>query len=236
VTILNEADTGRPLSIINTTLISAIRTAAVSGFFIREIVRRKTPRRKFNIGMSGFGMIGRMHLEMIHALLGDQLGSVHIFDIRPETVSDVTGLFPNINVVASDSWHQAYEQADIFVTCTVSSDRYIDKKPSAGSIHLNVSLRDYLPELRHYMNYIVVDNWEEVCRENTDIERMHLTQGLQKTDTLPITSLVGDSLPKHLNDSDVVMFNPMGMAVYDIAVATYYYNRSIEQHIGINLQ
>jgi ornithine cyclodeaminase len=38
-----------------------------------------------------------------------------------------------------------------------------------------------------------------------------------------------------MKDDDIVMFNPMGMGVFDIAVAAYYYNKSIEMGVGIDL-
>jgi len=232
VTILNEANTGRPLSIINTALISAIRTAAVSGFFIREIIRRRNPGKKYAVGIAGFGIIGRTHLEMIRSILGQQLGDVYVFDIRPVAISDEMPDVPGVNFILADSWQQAYREADIFLTCTVSKERYIDLEPVRGSLQLNVSLRDYMPGLIRYMDYVFVDNWDEVCRENTDIERMHIEGGLEKERTLPITALLDNNRPDWADDSAVVMFNPMGMAVYDIAVASYYYNKAVENNMG----
>jgi len=236
VTILNEADTGRPLSIINTTLISAIRTAAVSGYFIREIVRRRNAGKKYIIGISGFGIIGRTHLEMIAGILGEQLGSVYVYDIRPAVLEGSDSAVPGINVVRAESWQQAYVQADIFIACTVSKERYIDLPPKPGSLQLNVSLRDYTPAVAHFMDYIFVDNWEEVCRENTDIERMHLQHGLQRVNTMCITDLLDDGIALWADAPAVVMFNPMGMAVYDIAVSAYYHNKAIENGLGVDLQ
>ena len=234
VTILNEADTGRPLAIINTTLISAIRTAAVSAFFIRSIVGRRSPGKKYNIGITGFGIIGRTHLEMIRCLLGQQVGDVFVYDIRQNAVADITAAAGG-KVIVAESWQEAYEQADIFLTCTVSKGRYIDLPPRAGSLQLNVSLRDYMPCLRDAMHYIFVDNWEEVCRENTDIEKMHTETSLLKEDTLDITELLDDRQPEWADDSAVVMFNPMGMAVFDIAVAAWYYQQAKRNNTGLIL-
>jgi N-[(2S)-2-amino-2-carboxyethyl]-L-glutamate dehydrogenase len=238
VTILNEASTGRPLSIINTTMVSAIRTAAVSAFFIRSVTGGRTPGKKYNIGISGFGIIGRTHLEMIRCVLGPQLGDIFVFDIRPHAVCDIAG-GKRGEIIVTESWQHAYAQADIFITCTVSRERYIDIPPKNGSLQLNVSLRDYKPCLRQNMDYIFVDNWEEVCRENTDVEKMHQEQGLQKEDTLSITELLPASHPKcgspWADEDAVVMFNPMGMAVYDIAIGAYYYNQAVSAEAGITL-
>ncbi len=44
-------------------------------------------------------------------------------------------------------WEARYDDADVFVTCTVSPAAYIDRRPKPGSLQLNVSLRDYKPEV-----------------------------------------------------------------------------------------
>ncbi len=76
---------------------------------------------------------------------------------------------------------------------------------------------------------MIVDDWNEVCRENTDIENMHKQMGLQEEDTVTLTELVSDRLLSKINSDDVVMFNPMGMAVFDVAVAAYYYQLALDQ-------
>jgi N-[(2S)-2-amino-2-carboxyethyl]-L-glutamate dehydrogenase len=235
VTILNNADTGIPLSVINTTLISAIRTAAVSGFFIKEMVTRKELGSKINVGLTGLGIIGRMHLDMLYELFGSSIASMSIYDIRAVSTESIP-VYPGISVHTVDSWQKAYENADIFITCTVSKDRYIDVAPKKGSIQLNVSLRDYKPELLRFMNHVVVDDWDEICREDTDIERMHLEFGLQKSGSLSLAEMVGDGLLSLVDKQDTIMFNPMGMAVYDVAIASYYYNKALSKNIGIVLQ
>jgi ornithine cyclodeaminase len=131
-----------------------------------------------------------------------------------------------------DSWEAAFEQADILMTCTVSKKPYINKAPKKGSLQLNVSLRDYVPEFIQYTNHIVVDDWEEVCRENTDIEVMHKTQGLTKAGTLSLVDVICDHKLQHAGKDDVVMFNPMGMAVFDIATAVYFYEKAKAAGVG----
>ncbi len=235
VTILNEADSGVPLSLINTNLISAIRTAAVSGYFIREMHRRRRPGANLKVGITGFGIIGQMHLEMIFALLGESIAEVSIYDIRPVPAAKLP-VHPGATVQVVPTWEAAYQDADIFITCTVSKERYIHLPPKEGSLQLNVSLRDYQPQLRPYMQHVVVDNWEEICRENTDIEKMFIDGVLQEQDTISLPQLAGTDALSSIGGSDVIMFNPMGMAVYDVAIASHYYRQSLEKGVGIQLQ
>src|SRR5882762_3468234 len=63
VVVLNNAETGEPVGIINTARLSSIRTASVTGLVIRSflMVRRRQP---IKVGIIGFGPIGQYHLNM----------------------------------------------------------------------------------------------------------------------------------------------------------------------------
>ncbi|GAA0894240.1 2,3-diaminopropionate biosynthesis protein SbnB [Fulvivirga kasyanovii] len=235
VTILNEASTGVPLCTLNTPLISGIRTAGVTALVIKEWLKHQDTTRPLNVGITGFGPIGQLHLEMVWSILGDRAGKVFLYDLRgieermiPTEMRD--------KVVVCESWEHAYVDSDIFMTCTVSKAPYIDKKPKKGSLQLNVSLRDYKPEIMPYIKLMIVDDWEEVCREETDIEVMHKKMGLKKEDTVSIVEMIDRDVFKDLSADEVAMFNPMGMAVFDIAIGRYYYQKALDTDSGVMLE
>ena len=234
VVILNNADTGEPVGIINTALLSIIRTASVSGLMIRyfEKVREL---KKIKLGIVGFGPIGQYHLKMCTNLLNDNIDQIFLYDINDidrklidENVRD------KVSIV--NSWEEAYQDADIFITCTVSKASYIDKKPKAGSLHLNVSLRDYKTDVFDWFkDSIIVDDWEEVCREKTDIEMLHLEKGLMEKDTISIKDIVMHNIIDSVIVAKPLMFNPMGMAIFDLGIGKYYFEDAISKDIGISL-
>jgi N-[(2S)-2-amino-2-carboxyethyl]-L-glutamate dehydrogenase len=235
VTILNDADTGVPIGIVNSGSLSAIRTASVSGFILKQFVQQRKPER-LKVGIVGFGPIGQHHLNMCHAVLGDSIEEISVYDLLPvkeELIHDAI----REKVTIAESWEQAYANADVFITCTVSKERYIDKKPKAGSLHLNVSLRDYKPEVfSSFQKGIIVDNWEEICRENTDIEIFHKTNGLQKKDVKEIQYLLTKDCFSFLDNNEPIMFNPMGMAIFDIAMADRFLKLAREADAGLLLE
>lgn len=234
VVILNEASSGAPRAIINTPLLSVIRTASVTGLML-ERVRAVRGGGRVQVGMTGFGPIGQYHARMCAALLGGDLARLRIYDPRPVRAESLAGLDCDATVVRT--WQEAYDDADIFITCTVSSAPYIDRRPKPGSLQLNVSLRDYRTEVFPWVEGgIVVDDWEEVCRENTDIEVLHRECGLERAETRSLFDLVADDgwLASRTPD-DVVMFNPMGMAVFDLAIGAYYAEAARRGGIGVEL-
>lgn len=233
VVILNHAETGKPVSVINSGSISAIRTAAVSGFMLKKYIELKR-HKSYKVGIIGFGPVGQYHLKMCEQLLGDSLEEVLLYDLKDVSSSDIPASIAD-KVRVLNSWEDVYSNADIFITCTVSKQPYINIEPKKASLHLNVSLRDYKSTvLPWFKKGVVVDNWKEICRENTDLEAFHKKEGLQENEVKLIQDVLNGFL--HTLDHDQpIMFNPMGMAVYDMAIASQYLKMANETNAGVLL-
>jgi len=232
ITVVNCVTTGRPQCLVNSTMLSGLRTAGVSALLLREALRAR-PRRKLEIGLIGCGMIGGLHIQMIKALFPEWIGTIHGYDLRPEAVEALAGF--GVPFVNCRSWAEVIEDSDIVITATCSSTGYIDTRPRPGAILLNISLRDFAPEFRPFADYIIVDSWEEVCRKNTDIERMHKKVGLTQKDTHSLAEVVVNDVLEKREAESVVMFNPMGLAIFDIAIAGDYYEQAKASRVGLML-
>ncbi|WP_046758933.1 ornithine cyclodeaminase [Kordia jejudonensis] len=229
--ILNEESTGIPYAIINTAYVSAVRTASVTGAIMDKFIKSRNGEN-LTVGITGFGPIGQTHLEMMETMFGDNIEKYYLYDLNPEIAERIPAKYKN-KVIVTSTWNEAFVDADIFCTCTVSKSPYIDAKPKANSLHLNVSLRDYKDSFLKHTDVVIVDNWEEVCRETTDIEMMHLNQGLQKEDTITMAEYLFDDERKK---DGIVMFNPMGLAVFDMAVAKQFYLQANKHEKGVVLE
>ncbi len=234
VIVLNEYDNGVPSCIINSSSISSIRTASVSGFMIDQFVKHRQSK-KLKVGITGIGPIGINHLLMCRDILKENLSELMLYDLREIDLNKIPkDLHDKITVV--DSWQEAYTDADIFITCTVSKKRYINNKPKPGSLHLNVSLRDYKEDVFPYFkDAMIVDSWEEVCRENTDIENFHLECGLNKPSVKNMQDLLHEHFWNSISTTQSIMFNPMGMAIFDIAISDYFLKLAEQNNKGFIL-
>lgn len=231
VTILNEADSGVPISVINTAMVSIIRTVSVSGLIIKQHIKHRK-HKNISLGIIGFGPIGQYHLKMCIELLEKYISKIFIYDLNGiENLQLFTDVIDKIVIV--DNWQDVYTNSDILITCTTSKSRYIDIKPNQGSLLLNVSLRDYKTNVYPFVkDSIIVDNWAEVCRENTDIEMFHKECGLNAKSCKTITEIICEDELKRYPAETPIMFNPMGMAVFDIAIASYFYDIAKENDRG----
>jgi 2,3-diaminopropionate biosynthesis protein SbnB len=234
VVILNDAETGIPRGVLNAMSVSAIRTASVSGLVIREFLNSRQ-LDSIKVGIVGLGPIGRYHLSMCATLLEGNSPQFYLYDLKG-VGSMLFNTDPGSQLTIVNSWEEAYCDADIFITCTVSKERYINQPPKPGSLHLNVSLRDYKTEVFEYFrDAIIVDDWEEICRENTDIENFHLGKGLQKEMAYSIQDVVIGNCLASFPEEQAIMFNPMGMAIFDIAIAEHYMKHARNKKIGLDL-
>jgi len=223
VVLLNDPETGVPLACLNAPRLNVIRTAAVSAFAIRSLVQSR-PAGPLRLGIIGWGPVGRGHFDACYAILGDRIAEALLHDLRGIEPDSIPGDRRSTTRICRD-WREVYEESDIFVTCTVSEKRYVQGRPPGGALLLDVSLRDFHPSICDEVGAIVVDDWSEVCREDTDIERMHLEGRLDPSDAFDLVDLVGGAI-RHLPPSAPVLFCPMGMAVFDLAIARHYLERA----------
>jgi ornithine cyclodeaminase len=236
ITVLNNSDTGEPQAIFNANQLSGLRTAAVSGVVLLYLMGIKK-EKNLNVGICGFGPIGQLHAEMVRDLFPEQISQIKIFDINLERRNLSK---ENAHFQKASSWEEAYRDADIFITCTNSSKRYINILPKKGSIHLNVSLRDYQPDVVKESTMIIVDDWDEVCRENTDIEVVKEIYGLDRNGVCSLEELIGKkrfdaaSILSSL-ERGFLSFHPMGMAVFDIAMAGMFVKKAERKNVGVRL-
>jgi len=235
VVVLNETATGIPVSVINTPYLSILRTASVSGTIIKHYKEVRN-LENITVGIIGWGPIGKAHYQMVKAVLDSCVAQIKLYDIKDVTDDEVVVADTKIHVV--NSWEEAYLNSDIVFNCTVSAAPYIDKKPKEGALLMNVSLRDYVPEFYEYITdaTIIVDDWEEVCRENTDIEKFHKLKGLQKEDTVTIMDVIVNHKLKSIPVTQCIMFNPMGMAAFDVTIGRYIYDTAMKNNIGMILE
>lgn len=230
VTILNSTENGVPFAIFNTTLLSMVRTAGVTGAVLNRYFTCRNERLK--IGIIGFGPIGQTHYKMLCSEFSKYIDGIKIFDLRkPDYLSD-----KSIPTTIVDSWQEAYKEADVFINATVTKERYVEGEPKEGAILADVSLRDYKTSIFEYVkDGIIVDDWDQVCRKNTDIEWFHKEKGLQREDVFTIADVINDKVFGHINTRNY-FFSPFGTAAYDMAIGKYYYKKTLKSGLGIQLE
>ncbi|MEK8128009.1 2,3-diaminopropionate biosynthesis protein SbnB [Paenibacillus filicis] len=233
--VLNDPATGEPVAFLRSGQLNGIRTAAVSGVMLRASLDRLPLSEGLRLGIIGWGPVGRLHLEMCATLLGDRLRAVTLYDLRGIDPETIPATLRGRTEVATD-WRSLYRISDVIVTSTASDRRYIDEPPPHGSLLLHVSLRDYETTSLSGLKAIVVDDWQEVCRENTDIEQLHQQAGLTASGVCTLADVVCRNALARWEPEEPVLFASMGLGIFDIAIAARYWRQALDRNEGVRLE
>jgi N-[(2S)-2-amino-2-carboxyethyl]-L-glutamate dehydrogenase len=224
VLILNDHDTGYPFACLESSIISATRTAASAALAADWLSRgRDRPRR---VGFIGAGLIARY----IHGYLagtGWRFEQVGVHDLSAESAAGYRTYLEQSGV---DSWVTVHETAeglvrasDLVVFATVAGEPHVHEPSwfAHNPLVLHVSLRDLAPEVI-LASANIVDDVEHCLKANTS---PHLTE--QQTGGRGfLLGTLGDVMDGRVvvpADRPVV-FSPFGLGVLDLAVGKYVYD------------
>lgn len=235
--ILNHPDTNHPMAIMEGGLISAMRTAAVTGVAARYLARHGFT----DVSLIGCGPIARAQAVTLLEQF-DSIRRFHLFDLRPEAAqnfaAELAERFPAADFLLENSAEAAIRPGDVVIPCTVTDSPYIRfdwLKP--GAFVSNISIMDVHREVFLRADKVVVDDWDQCNREKKIINQL-VQEGLFSREALhaEMGEIVIGRCPGRENDDEIILLNPMGMAVDDIACARAVYERACEVNAGTWLE
>jgi len=236
--ILNDPVTGVPLAIMDGTLISAMRTGAVTGVAAKYLARKDSER----VCIIGTGVIARTNLMALKESI-PSIKEVSLLSIDPEkkrrifesSLSD----YLKVDVKSVKDVTSAVEQADIVVTATTAIEPII-KDPNLiepGCFIANVGGYEFSFEAVKKADKIVVDDWEQVKHRRTEVLAFMHDKGLLKDSE--IYSELGDIITGRkrgrTSDQETIFLHTVGMGVEDVAVGQQIYEAAKKKNLGIKL-
>ncbi|MPY77232.1 MAG: 2,3-diaminopropionate biosynthesis protein SbnB [Actinophytocola sp.] len=232
IIVLNDPSTNYPVALLEGSLISAWRTAAVSALAARHLARDGFT----DVALIGCGVIGSTQLTALLQQF-NHIATVHLFDIRPEAAEKLATTVDAehaVDAIVEDSAENAVRAGDLVVPCTLTDKPYIHSdwlKP--GSLLCNVSIMDIHKDVVLTADKVVVDDWEQSNREKKIINQLVL-EGVFSRDQLhaELGEILAGRRAGRETDDEIIVLNPMGMAVEDIACAAEIYRRALEHQVG----
>ncbi len=238
VTILNSADTGVPLAIMDGTYISAMRTGAVTGVGARYLAN---PASEV-IGIIGCGVQARTQIMALQAAV-PAVKVVRAYDIRKEArdqflrwVAETLDLKGD----GADTPRQAVEGADIVVTVTVADGPIVkDAWLKKGSLFAHVgSYQEEEEAVIFNADKVVVDIWEEVLHRGTPLLARLFRAG--KINEARIHANIGTIIRGKKKGRETpqerIFFSPLGLGSEDLGVACLVYRAAKQKGLGVPLK
>ncbi|MEV0244054.1 2,3-diaminopropionate biosynthesis protein SbnB [Streptomyces sp. NPDC050674] len=229
VLILNDPRTGYPLACLESSIISAARTAASAALAAETLTRARGDRPR-RVGFFGTGLIAR-YIHQYLAGTGWEFDEIGVHDLSAEHAAGFAGHLERSGAGGRVTVHGSAEDlvrgSDLVVFATVAGTPHVTDPGWFGHhpLVLHVSLRDLAPEvILSGANF--VDDVEHCLKADTSphlAER--LSGGREFIDgTLydVLTGAVGVPAGRP------VFFSPFGLGVLDLAVGKHVYDRLLD--------
>lgn len=231
--ILNDTETHYPIAVMEGSLISGMRTAAVTSVAARYLARTGF----CYVTCIGCGPIARMQLLTLLEQF-PSITTIHLFDLNPFAAKNLLEVlqqrFPNVKYQITKTVEEAVRSGEVVITCTVADKPYIPYEwLQKGTFVSNVSIMDVHKEVFLKADKVVVDDWEQSNREKKVINQLVL-EGRFSREQLHAELgeiLVGQRSGRESNE-EIILLNPMGMAIEDIACAQTIYQKALAVGVG----
>jgi ornithine cyclodeaminase/alanine dehydrogenase-like protein (mu-crystallin family) len=227
--ILNDVETGLPLSVMDCVWITAKRTGAATALSAQYLARPESS----TVGVLGCGVQGRSNVEALKVLF--PLKKVSAYDVNAEMIKRYaaeinSGL--DLEVIPAATPREAVTGCDIVVTAGP-----ILKKPHATiqADWLDEGAFASLVDFDSYWHPDAMAQAAKFCTDDTPQLRQYQQMGYFKQ--IPeiyadLGELVSGQKPGRQTPAERTMTANLGLAIDDMAVAPLLYQRALEQGIG----
>lgn len=218
--ILNSIETGRPTAILESSIISAKRTAASAALAAQYLWQQDTVS---GVGLVGCGLINFETLRFLLAVYPD-IANVNLYDLSPERAeqfkSKILQFKSDLNVKISQSFSEVKERSPIISLATTAVNPHLNslEKCWENAVILHISLRDFLPEVILQSDN-VVDDIEQVCSNNTTLHLTEQQVGDRHFIRGTLGAIFNEKIPSYNPQKSVSIFHPFGLGILDMAVA-----------------
>jgi N-[(2S)-2-amino-2-carboxyethyl]-L-glutamate dehydrogenase len=224
VLILNDHETGYPFACLESSIISATRTAASATLAADWLSRdRRRPRR---VGFFGVGLIAR-YIHTFLAGTGWSFDEIGVYDVSADSASGFVGHLERSELVGRitvyDRPEQLIRSSDMVVFATVADEPHVTDVSwfAHNPVVLHVSLRDLAPEIL-LASTNILDDIDHCMQANTS---PHLAEQLTGNRDFLAGTLDDVMAGRRSAPADrPVVFSPFGLGVLDLAVGKYVYD------------
>ncbi|MHC4627502.1 MAG: ornithine cyclodeaminase family protein [Planctomycetota bacterium] len=236
IVILNDAQTGMPVALLDGPAVTASRTAAVGAVSIRHLA----PQDAHAVGIIGAGVQGFHQARAACATRA--MTDVFIYDLYPQKAlalkDKLSQVIPEVSVHQTDGVEQLLEQSQVVITATTSMDPVLpdDEELLAGK-HF-VGIGSYKPQVREFpqalfnlIERVYVDT-EHALEESGDVI-VPLKKGWlgrEQVYTLGHFLIHGKSATRAKGET--TFFKSVGMALFDVCASKLIYENAIQRGLG----
>jgi len=227
VLILNDHDNGYPFACLESSIISATRTAALAASAADWLSRGRS--RPVRAGFFGTGLIAR-YIHTFLAATGWSFDEVGVHDLSASSAAGFREYLEHSGTTGRISVHDRAEQlvrsSDLLIFATVAGQPHVTDLSwfQHSPVVLHVSLRDLAPEIL-LASTNIVDDVEHCLKADTS---PHLAEQLTGSRDF-LAGTLDDVMAGRVTvpAGRTAVFSPFGLGVLDLAVGKYVYDEVV---------
>lgn len=230
--VLNDAETGQPLAVMDCRWVTAMRTGAASAVAAKFLARRDAEV----VGIVGAGIQGRYHLLALKEVLR-KIQLARVFDINEDVLDQYVDSMSRIvkfRVEKGNSPKDVIEGADVIITATGRLEGPIFKEEWViqGALILPVHHRGWENQTLHKVEKFVTDDWHQLQQAHREVGGFY---GPLPELYAELGEIILGIKPGRENDRERVIDFNYGLAVEDVAMAKEVFVRAKEKDLGVAL-
>ena len=233
--LINDRETGDPLSIINGTILTAIKTAAVSGVAMRHLMKNAE-----TVGLVGTGLQGLY--QLIAAQSSTNVKRFYLYNRSPEKIESFIQEFLRISnkeaeIIPVTDTSELVRNSEIIITATTSVSPVLPDDTELYKNKLVVGVGSYKSNMRELpqslfeqADYYFIDS-EQGKIECGDIIDP-LEKGWVKDHQVILLSDLLAGKTKVPRNGSLILFKTVNMALFDASIGNYVYKKAKKAGIG----
>jgi len=236
VIMINDRETGKPLSLMNGTLLTAVKTAAVSGVAMRYF---KSEAK--TIGLVGTGLQGLY--QLLAAIEVTKVEAIYVFNRTPEKIlmfkkEFLTLANRDVEVISCENVEELVEKSEVIIAATTSP---VPVLPNDGSLYkgklvvgvgaYRTDMQELPEELFRSTPYYFIDS-EDGKREVGDIINPIQHGWIDEENVVLLSDLIIGKKEYELSGNEPIVFKTISMALFDALIGNYVYKQAKENKIG----
>jgi ornithine cyclodeaminase/alanine dehydrogenase-like protein (mu-crystallin family) len=231
VVLLSDPETGLPLCFMDGTVVSAMRTGAVSGLAARALAVADASI----LALYGAGVQARTQLAGLERCL-PALAEIRLYDPNREQAEtfiarEQPGRPP---IVVVDDPRAAAEGAHVVVPATMAREPFFTADWfEPGMLLVSVSSHDPALDAIEAADLLVTDDFaHETYHASRPLARGQAAGIVREDAVVPLGAILAGDHPGRTSSDERILVSPVGLGIEDVAWATEVYRRAASQGIG----
>lgn len=234
--LLADKQTGETLAILDGRVPTKVRTAAASAVASKYLARAGSS----TLGLIGAGALAAAHLEAMLEVF--PIDTVIVWSRTHATVESFRGSVAHLDVkvLAAVSIREVLEAADIVCTLTPSVVPVVEGGWLLPGLHLNAvgarprTAHREIDSLGMARSRVFVDSMATAVAKSGDLLLAVEERAMTLDDVVgELGDVVSGTNPGRRSDTEITLFNSVGVGALDLAIGRILYDAARERDIGL---